>query len=159
MGESMEPELHVATIEAIAPRTLHAIVKLRCDVFVVEQQCVYPELDGLDDQPTTRHLWITEAGQANRVLSYLRILQPETGGTWIGRIVTRPDQRRTGQGSRLVRTALGLLDDELVPEVHLNAQVYAAPWYEGFGFEACGAVFVEDGISHVPMRRFMPTTA
>ncbi len=148
------PHLHIATIDDMAPTTLHAIIKLRIDVFVVEQQCTYAELDGLDASPTTRHLWLTTgANRPTDVLSYLRILQEPETIPMIGRIVTSPDRRRTGLGTQLMHTVLALLDDERVPEVHLNAQLYAAPWYEVFGFIPCGKTFVEDGISHVPMRR------
>ena len=149
----------MARIDEIDPATLHDIFRLRCDVFVVEQQCAYPELDGLDAEPTTRHLWLTPAGDLSRVISYLRILQPETGPTMVGRIVTSRAHRKTGLGSQLMHTALAMVDHELVPVVALNAQLYAQPWYEGFGFEVCGRVFVEDGISHVPMRRLHPLGA
>jgi len=151
------PHLHIAAIDTLAPTTLHAIIKLRIDVFVVEQQCTYAELDGLDVSPTTRHLWLSASvDRPHEVLTYLRILQEPGAFPMIGRIVTCPERRRSGLGTQLMHTVLALLDEERLPEVHLNAQLYAAGWYEVFGFIPCGRIFVEDGISHVPMRRPHP---
>lgn len=148
--------LHVARLHELDPCTFHDIVRLRTDVFVVEQQCAYPELDGRDADPGTRHVWLTDGPDGSDLLSYLRILQPVGGQAQIGRIVTRPDRRKDGVASNLVDIALGMLDDELVPEVGLNAQLYAAAWYEGFGFGTCGSPFVSSGISHVSMVRPRP---
>ena len=124
---------------------LHAIVRLRVDVFVVEQACPYPELDGRDDEPTTRHLWVADhAG----IATYLRLLD-DGDARRIGRVVTRADTRRTGLAARLLAHALAT---SAAPWV-LDAQSHLAGWYEAAGFTATGPEFVEDGIPHVPMRR------
>jgi ElaA protein len=126
--------------------TLYKVLKLRVDVFVVEQVCPYPELDGRDLEPGTRQLWIESAGD---VLATLRLLD-DGEALRIGRVATAATARSGGHAGRLMRRALELADGR---DVVLDAQSYLRGWYERFGFEVDGAEFVEDGIAHVPMRR------
>jgi ElaA protein len=133
------------------PQTLHDLVKLRVDVFVVEQACPYPELDGRDTLPSTQHVWVDDAADADlRPAAYLRELAEPDGGVRVGRVCTRADARGRG----LARV---LLDDVLTRNadrpVVLDAQAYLAAFYAGLGFVACGPEFLDDGIPHVPMRR------
>jgi ElaA protein len=133
------------------PQTLHDLVKLRVDVFVVEQCCPYPELDGRDAEPTTEHVWVDgDADADTRPAAYLRVLAEPDGGVRVGRVCTRADARGRG----LARV---LLDDVLTRHaerpVVLDAQAYLAAFYAGLGFVACGPEFLDDGIPHVPMRR------
>jgi len=130
------------------PATLHDLVRLRVDVFVVEQECPYPELDGRDVEPGTEHVWIA-AGDAP-VAAYLRVLTEPDGSRRIGRVVTAPAARGAGLGALLVADVLDRHGD--VPLV-LDAQAHLQGWYARFGFAVDGAEFVEDGIPHVPMRR------
>ena len=133
------------------PLTLHDLLRLRIDVFVVEQQCPYPELDGRDVEPGTEHVWLADPGGP---LAYLRVLAEddpgESGVRRIGRVCTRADARGRGLAGVLV-------DDVLAgaPGVTfvLDAQTYVASFYAARGFAVCGPEFVEDGIPHVPMRR------
>lgn len=139
-------EIRVASFRDLDNTTLYAILKLRVDVFVVEQKCPYPELDGRDDEPGTRHVWLQ---RDDEILAYLRVL--DDGGTErIGRVVTSPAARRGGHGSRLMEHALTVIGNR--PAV-LGAQAHLAGFYERFGFEVDGDRYVEDGIPHVPMRR------
>lgn len=126
--------------------TLYKILKLRVDVFVVEQACAYPELDGRDLEPGARQLWVERSGD---VVATLRILD-EGADLRIGRVATAADARSAGLAGRLMQHALTLAGDR---SVVLDAQSYLARWYEGFGFVRDGDEFVEDGIAHVPMRR------
>jgi len=167
-------ELHVAAPAELDASTLYRVLQLRVEVFVVEQQCPYPELDGRDLQPGTRWLWATEttradgaaqaaqaaepADQPGAVLATLRILRENPGTARIGRVATARQARAGGLATELVRHALRLLDDEAAGQpggiaVVLDAQTPLAGWYRRFGFEPAGAEFVEDGISHLPMRR------
>jgi ElaA protein len=125
---------------------LYKILKLRVDVFVVEQACAYPELDGRDLEPGTRQLWIERSGD---VVATLRILD-EGAALRIGRVATAADARSAGLAGRLMQRALTLAGDRVVV---LDAQSYLARWYEGFGFVRDGDEFIEDGIAHVAMRR------
>lgn len=123
---------------------LHAILALRCAVFVVEQGCPYLDVDGRD--PAATHHWVEEEDGA--VLAYLRVL-PDPQGARIGRVVTAPVARGRGLAARLMEIALA----EAPGVVVLDAQAHLAGWYTGFGFARSGPEFMEDGIPHVPMRR------
>ena len=130
------------------PVTLHELVRLRVDVFVVEQECPYPELDGRDVEPGTEHVWLASGDVP--VAAYLRVLSEPDGSRRIGRVVTAPAARGAGLGAVLVADVLDRHGD--APLV-LDAQAHLQGWYARFGFGVDGPEFVEDGIPHVPMRR------
>jgi ElaA protein len=142
----MDPELHVATFAELDARSLYAVLKLRCDVFVVEQECAYPELDGRDTEAGTRHLWFSDD---DGVTAYLRVLD-DGDVRRIGRVVTAPRARGAGQAGRLVQEALTGIGDR--PSV-LDAQAHLVGFYGRYGYEPNGPEYVEDGIPHVPMIR------
>jgi ElaA protein len=139
-------EARSATFAELDASTLYAILRLRVDVFVVEQACAYPELDDRDLEASTVHLWTSDdAGPT----AYLRVLAD--GDRWrIGRVCTRADARGTGLAADLMRAALNRLAGR---PVVLDAQAHLAGWYGRFGFQPNGPEFVEDGIPHLPMRR------
>jgi len=142
--------IRAATFAELDPVTLYHLLQLRVAVFVVEQACPYPELDGRDLEPATLHLWV-EGDE--RPAAYLRILRDADGTARIGRVVTAPDRRGMGLAAALVRHAIGLTAPSAVT---LSAQSHLAGWYEQFGFEVDGAEFMDDGIPHTPMRLVRP---
>ena len=154
----MRLELHLAEPVDLDAGTLYRILQLRVDVFVVEQQCPFLELDGRDLEPGTRWLWATENGA---VIATLRILREDRGAARIGRVATARQARASGIATALMRRALEVLDSDATSagdlpagiEVVLDAQTPLAGWYQRFGFEPAGAEYLEDGISHLPMRR------
>jgi ElaA protein len=137
----------LASFAELDARTFHDLLKLRIDVFVVEQRCPYPELDGRDVEPGTRHLWLTRDGA---VVAYLRILADPDGVARIGRVVVAPRFRNGGYASRLMTEALTVVGDR--PCV-LEAQSHLVGFYARHGFTVAGPEYVEDGIPHTPMRR------
>jgi ElaA protein len=142
----MDTEIRVASFGDLKATTLYAILKLRVDVFVVEQKCPYPELDGRDAEPGTRHVWLAHNDE---ILAYLRILD-DGEAERIGRVVTAPAGRKGGHASRLMQHALEVIGNR--PSV-LAAQAHLTGFYARFGFTPAGPEFLEDGIPHVPMRR------
>jgi ElaA protein len=138
--------LRTAHFAELDPTTLYALLRLRVDVFVVEQNCPYPELDGRDVERGTVHLWLQHD---QTPASYLRILS-DPGAARIGRVCTATAHRGQGLSGRLLAAALELIGDR--PSV-LDAQAHLAGFYARFGFAVTGPRFVEDGIPHVPMRR------
>jgi ElaA protein len=142
--------------------TMYRILRLRVDVFVVEQRCPYPELDGRDLEPGARWVWATAEGSQD-VLGTLRILSDgdrdddadrdadRDGAARIGRVATARAARSAGIAGGLMEHALGLLGDQI--RITLDAQSPLVGWYERFGFVASGPEFVEDGIGHRPMTR------
>ena len=131
--------------------TLYALLALRVEVFVVEQSCPYPELDGRDLEPQTRHFWLEKPG--GEVISVLRLLEDDAGGETgfrIGRVCTRASERGRGHTARLMQSAL---DEVGESPCRISAQTYLADMYARHGFAVAGAEFDEDGIPHVPMLR------
>lgn len=125
---------------------LYALLRLRVDVFVVEQECPYPELDGRDLEPTTRHVWIDEGGMP---VACLRLLAEPDGSHRISRVATAVDQRHQGLAGLLVDHVMATTPGRVV----LDAQTYLEPWYVEHGFARTGDEFTDDGIPHVPMER------
>ncbi|GAA0519248.1 ElaA protein [Saccharopolyspora subtropica] len=126
----------------------YRMLRLRVDVFVVEQECPYPELDGRDLEPTTRHFWIDSAD--GHVLGYLRLLEDPDGTYRIGRVCTAKAARGLGLARKLMNAAVA--EAQHSPVV-LAAQTYAKEFYRSFGFQEVGDEYLEDGIPHVNMRR------
>ena len=146
--------------------TLYDLLKLRVAVFVVEQACPYPELDGSDLSAQTRHFWLEE--KSGEVIATLRLIEGGLiaggliegglieGGPGgrrqfrIGRVCTRAAARGHGYATRLLQAALA---DVGADPCALNAQTYLIDMYARHGFVVDGDEFFEDGIPHVPMRR------
>ena len=141
-----EPELRVARFAELTPFELYGLCRLRVDVFVVEQDCPYPELDGRDVEPATVHLWLESGGE---IAATIRVLD-DGASRAIGRVATAAAFRGQGLAARLMDEGIARCGD--VP-VTLGAQAHLEGWYERFGFRRSGPGYVEDGIPHVPMRR------
>lgn len=142
---------HRDVLPALDARTLYAILRLRVDVFVVEQAAAYADLDGRDLEPGTELHW---AADRPDVVATLRLLRDPDGALRIGRVATSARVRSLGVASELMRRALARCTelDPAAPVV-LDAQSHLAGWYGRFGFVVDGEEFDEDGIPHVPMRR------
>lgn len=144
--------LHSATgLDEIPIRVFHDIARLRQEVFVVEQECPYLDLDGRDLEPGTIQYWIL--GDDGAVAATIRVLDEsaaEPGLKAIGRVATAAPHRGKSLASALMEAAIA---DHGRGPLWLAAQSYLTGWYAGFGFEACGSEFLEDGIPHTPMRR------
>lgn len=148
--ENPPVEARVASFRDLDTTTLYALLKLRVDVFVVEQKCPYPELDGRDLEPGTRHLWL---GRGREPVAYLRILADPAGVERIGRVVVAPGERGSGHAGRLMDEALAVIGNR--PSV-LDAQAHLVGWYARYGYLPQGEEYVEDGIPHVTMARPAP---
>jgi len=138
-------------VAGIDPVRLYDLLRLRVDVFVVEQECPYPELDGRDLEPDAVMLWAEEDDQ---VLATVRLLVDHADdGMRIGRVATAAAARGRGLAADLMRVALERCAGRLV---RLDAQAHLEGWYARFGFVVDGPGFLEDGIPHVPMSRSVP---
>jgi len=139
------------SIENMDPVLLYDLLALREAVFVVEQSCIYQELDGLDK--TARHLLVTHE---QAVIACLRVLPPERVGdrSRIGRVAVSRDFRKQGLARFMVQNAnekIGV--DYPSCGICLDAQTYLKGFYLSLGFEVCGDEFLEDGIPHIPMQK------
>jgi ElaA protein len=142
------------TLRAFAelnPFELYQILRLRSEVFVVEQNCVFLDMDDLDGK--SLHLQGRSDGE---LIAYVRILPPGLAylEPSIGRVITSPQARRTGAGKALMKKAI----EETVAmypskSIKIGAQLYLKKFYEGFGFEQCSDVYLEGSIEHIKMLR------
>jgi ElaA protein len=139
--------LHSAPGDEITVAQLYPLLTLRSEVFVVEQECPYQDLDGRDLLPTTTHLWWQPADEPD---GYLRLLRDPDGSHRIGRVCTTKRTRGTGLGALLMKAAMEHIGDEAAV---LEAQTYAQRFYSRFGFVAIGEPYFEDRIEHITMRR------
>ena len=130
-------------------RSWHDIVKLRIDVFVVEQNCPYPELDG----PDLEALHVIGFDTQHRPVAYCRILPPQKDGLpHIGRVVVDKAHRGSGLGKQLMREALRSVERKYgSPRSAVAAQAYLQAFYEGLGYRVISEVYPWDGIPHVDM--------
>jgi ElaA protein len=141
----------IKNFEEITTAELYEIIKARVDVFVVEQDCPYPDLDGYDQQAI--HLW---AEQENNVLAYCRIFDKgiKYNETSIGRVLTSEKGRGKNLGKQLIQYALETIENRFKTlEVRISAQDYLLRFYSGFGFQDTGKKYLEDNIPHTEMFR------
>jgi ElaA protein len=146
---------HWFTVDQMEPLLLYDMLAMREAIFVVEQGCVYQELDGLDK--IALHLL---AVQSENVVACLRILPPsETeAGVRIGRVAVSPGWRNRGLARLMMQKAVvKAREDYPSSRVLLNAQTYLQDFYRSLGFQVSGKEFLEDGVPHVPMQ--MPAGA
>lgn len=142
-------DIRVATFTELTPGEVYDVARLRQDVFVVEQECPYPDLDGRDPELGTGHVLMHDGEE---LLGYARVLDDAT--TWrIGRVVLAEAARGRGLADGLIDAALAhCRSEDPGRDVVLDAQTPLAGWYAGFGFVTDGEEFLEDGIPHTPMR-------
>ena len=143
-------ELVVKQFDELGTRELYSILKLRIDVFVVEQECFYPDLDGLDMEAI--HVYL--ADDDGSIAAYLRVLKKhdEEGVARIGRVIAA--KRGSGIGRELVEAAIQVAVGRFdAREIYVESQVQAQGFYEKLGFVACSDVFDDAGIPHVAMRK------
>ncbi len=128
---------------------LYDILHLRAEVFVLEQDCVYNDLDGLDKDGI--HQFIKKDG---KIIAYSRLLKPGTRFPCysIGRIVIKEPERGTGLGRRMMEEAKTfMLNEWNAIKIKISAQKYLCKFYEDLGFEIVTEEYLEDGIPHVGM--------
>ena len=126
---------------------LYEILKSRAEIFVVEQNCVYQDLDDRDYQ--SLHVFCTQDG---KVTAYLRAFRKEDETVQIGRVLTL--QHGTGLGSDLLKAGIREVRERFEPKrIYIEAQCYAVGFYAREGFRICTEEFLEDGIPHVGMMK------
>ena len=136
--------------EELTPDVLYALLRLRSAIFVVEQDCVFPEMDGRD--PQCEHLCGTDASGA--LVAYLRLVPPavRTKEVSLGRIVVAKAARGAGLGRAVTREGLARCAQRYPGQpVKVSAQQHLEAFYASLGFARTGAPYDEDGILHVDM--------
>lgn len=131
--------------DELTTNELYEILKARAEIFVVEQNCVYQDLDDLDYR--SLHIFCEEDG---RVTAYLRAFFKDADTIQVGRVLTR--HHGTGLGGYLLKEGISQICAKMNPaKIYIEAQCYAVGFYEREGFRICSEEFLEDGIPHVQM--------
>jgi ElaA protein len=141
-------------MDAFSAVELYALLKLRVDVFIVEQACAYRELDGQDADALHLRLLIDGSTAA-----YARLVQPNDAPPRIGRVLVSPEHRGKGLGEAVMREAIRVCDDRFPDApIALSAQSHLDRFYRSLGFSPTSEEYVEDGIPHIDMLRPAPTS-
>lgn len=137
------------SFDELTTNELYAILQLRSEVFVVEQNCVYQDIDGKDKKSFHLMAW-----HNHDLVAYTRLVQPGVSfkEASIGRVITAPFYRGLGIGITLIEKSISqILATYTTNNIRIGAQLYLKKFYEGFGFVAQGEEFLEDGIPHIEM--------
>jgi len=133
---------------------LYEILKLRIDVFVVEQTCFYPDIDGIDRHKETIHLFCYQQG---KIAGYLRILakgQSYDDYIAIGRVIVAEHVRGVGFGHKLMAEAIEVCQQYFPKQqIKISAQEHLESFYNKHGFERVSKMYLEDDIPHIAMLR------
>ena len=146
-----EIDWQFAAFDALTLNQLYGALQLRSAVFVVEQACIFQDMDGADTQ--AMHLLGTSGGQ---LVAYARCFAAgvKFKEASIGRLITRGALRGSGAGHVLVRHAIDSITQQWGPQaIRIGAQARLENFYRQHGFEATGAPYIEDGIPHIEMLR------
>ncbi len=138
----------VKKFDELTTAELYEILRVRAEVFVVEQNCAYQDLDGVDLE--AYHVFLHENG---KIVAYLRVVDKgkRLDEVSIGRVISL--RRRKGLGGELMRLGLRVAKEKFGADiVKVGAQVYAKPFYESVGFSQISGEYLEDGIAHIYMQ-------
>ncbi len=141
----------IKSFEELSGAEIYEILKIRQQVFIVEQTCYYLDADGSDEKAI--HIWAEKKGQ---IVAYCRIFDekikyPEAS---LGRVLTHPEFRNVSLGKILVKIALNTIETKFrTTTVRISAQDYLLRFYEEFGFWSTGKSYLEDDIPHTEMLR------
>ena len=137
----------VKHFQELTAEEVYQIIRARVEVFVVEQNCAYQDLDGCDE--AAYHVYIEDEGQ---IVAYLRVLDrgARLDEVSIGRVISL--RRRAGFGTALMRAGFAVAKEKFgAKRVKIGAQVQAKPFYERLGFRQVSGEYLEDGSPHVYM--------
>jgi ElaA protein len=142
----------VKKFEEISIDELYGILQLRAEVFVVEQDCAYQDMDGKDQEAL--HII---GSKNNKIVAYARIFKP---GDYfkeasIGRVVVKNSERKYGYGYEIMNASIKVVHEFLnETKIHLSAQSYLKKFYNNLGFKELGEEYLEDGIPHIEMIKY-----
>lgn len=144
-------KIEIKTYSELTKDDLYGLLQLRSEVFVVEQDCVYQDIDGLDSKAV--HVLGTVNG---KLCAYTRIFKAGNYFEYpsIGRVVVSKDKRKYGYGKQIMLASMAYIDSKWKKEqIVLSAQVYLTKFYRELGFVEQGEEYLEDDIRHIKMTR------
>ncbi len=144
-------ELKVKTFKELTTGELYEILKSRAEIFVVEQNCIYQDLDDID----YKSIHVFYQNEEGRVTAYLRLFYNENiNMVQMGRVLTL--RHGAGFGKKILQEGIKIAEIRMQAEkIYIEAQKYATGFYEQFGFKIGSDEFLEDGIPHVKMIRVL----
>lgn len=147
----MNPKWKIKPFEALSVAELHSVLQLRSEVFVVEQNCVYQDIDGKDVKAL--HLFGEYEG---KIVAYARLFKPNDyfENASIGRVVVSQNHRDQKWGYDLMKQAIKAIETHYnETKITISAQLYLQKFYESLGFVKTSDVYLEDDIEHIEMRK------
>jgi len=145
----MSLKIEVKKFSDLSVAELYDILQLRSEVFVVEQDCVYQDIDGKD------HLALHVLGSTNgKIVAYTRCFQPGFyfNEASIGRVIVKATERKFGYGHDIMKASDKAIQKEYnTSNIKLSAQQYLIKFYESHGYQTTGEGYLEDGIPHIAM--------
>jgi ElaA protein len=142
-------EITIKTFQELTTKELYDLIQLRVDVFCVEQNCVYQDLDGKDEKAI--HII---GKKNNKIIAYTRVFK---AGDYfkessIGRVVVRKDERQHKYGYDIMKASIQAVKEYFnETTIKLSAQTYLRKFYNNLGFKEIGQEYLEDGIPHIAM--------
>ncbi|MFS0781485.1 GNAT family N-acetyltransferase [Bacillus sp. 1P06AnD] len=137
---------HISNFNDLTKKQLYTIMQERIAVFVVEQHCPYPEIDGLD--LSCYHLFYEMDGE---IRAYLRVIPSESHAS-LGRVLVKKDYRGKGLAKELISKGIDYCITNLeVKQINIQAQAYLKDFYGAFGFLPVSDIYLEDNIPHMDM--------
>lgn len=146
----------VKKFDDLIPHELYAILRLRSEVFVVEQNCVFQDMDNKDQLCYHLMGWQNTPDQSMELITYTRLVPPGVSYDFpsIGRVVTSPATRGSGMGKLLMEKGIEELENLFGKRpIKIGAQLYLKAFYESLGFKQSSNIYDEDGIDHIEMIR------
>lgn len=141
--------VNAKNFDELSNTELYALLKLRAEVFIVEQECIYQDIDDYDQQAVHVCAYVD-----SELVAYTRLIKPgiKYAAASLSRVVTKPDTRSNGYGKQIVSHGINYCK-EFWPHfpITISAQEYLQKFYESFGFEKKNAAYMEDGIPHIEM--------
>ncbi len=141
--------IHYQSFSQFSPVHLYSVLKLRQEVFIIEQNCIYPDIDELDLD--SEHLLLLD--EKNNLIGYLRIVPPgkKFKEVSLGRIIVDIQLRGTGLGQLLVKKGMELISKNREISIRIEAQSHLEKFYSELGFKTTSKPYDVDGISHIEM--------
>ncbi|MDT7828888.1 GNAT family N-acetyltransferase [Pricia sp. S334] len=147
-------QIEIKAFSALGSMELYDVLRLRSKVFVVEQNCIYEDIDGRDRNAL--HILGKKNGE---IVAYARIFKSGdyADKASIGRVVVKKDQRKFGYGKDIMKRAVLAVEEHFNDKIiHVSAQLYLERFYHDLGFNQVGDGYLEDGIPHIGMIRNGP---
>lgn len=140
--------IHATDMQEISVSNLYQILKLRQDIFIIEQDCIYDDIDNID--PDSEHIFLKNNDQ---ILAYSRIVPAgkKFACPSIGRIVVNKTYRGKGYGKEIIQRSLKILSERNADTVLIEAQSHLQAFYKSLGFKKVSDIYSVDGISHIKM--------